>query len=448
MKDKKVVIIGAGALRTIRLVHGAMELSRQFGRSRIVLMDLNRQRAEAVERLCRLMPQFDPQAVELSVEDRFEQAIDGADCVYVVVRLDGAQEGWDKGVCLRHGYHGDDTYGPSAIMLGLRTGAVLLKMAREMEKRCPDAWLCVFSNPVTMNTDMLSRYTKIKTLGLCGGVENFRLDMEHLHFDPPGGLEGLSYRGAGLNHFSWVAPGSTYKGECVYDYLRRYLPTVDQRKIVPWCLWPYESRVFEMTGRMPMNNGHFYHYFMYDEVVAEESKGFLTPPPAAAPAVPALPCPADPWQKRFELSRRTAIDDYWTTLGFTVDDLVRTEVGLRAVWSMWYDQGWEIGANVPNRGHAVGLPNGAVVEATCRMTARGAEPLGIDAIPPMLKGLMPAVAYQQRMVADLIVNPSKKGLIDAVFADPCHRSLKSTYAIADELWAAFEQNRKPQGVVK
>lgn len=430
MGPRKVAVIGAGAIRTLRLVHGASQLSRQFGKSRLVLMDLDLQKAQAVERLCRLMPGFDPDAVELSSTSDLSSAIDGADCVYSIIRLDGRREGADKSVCLRHGCHGDDTYGPSAVMLAMRTAPVLLKMAREMEARCPRAWLCIFSNPVTINTDVLNRNSRIRTMGLCGGVENFELDMGHLHFDPPGGLKGLKYRGAGLNHFSWITPDSTYNGERIADYLRRYLSTIDQSKIVPWCLWEYERRVLELVGQMPMNNGHFYHYFMNDEVVAHGRAGMASPPASAA---------ADPWKVRFELAQASSIDDYWTRLGFTQDDLNRSEVGLRAMWSMWYDQGWEIGANVPNRGHAVGLPDGAVVEATCKMTATGPEALQVDAIPPMLKGLLPAVAHQQRMVADLVVNPSKKGLLEAILADPCHRSIEPARAITDELWAAFDR---------
>jgi 6-phospho-beta-glucosidase len=437
--QRTIVIAGAGSLRTLALVHDASLLARQHGGLRLVLMDTHRERLQAMERLCRLMPEFDPGLITLAATTDFARAVDGADMVQVVIRVDPAAEVRAVAACARHAIHGDDTYGPSAIALGMRTVPVLLKMARVMERRCPQAWLCVFSNPVTMNTDVLNRCTGIKTLGICGGVENFVSDMAHLHYDPETQpIPGLAWRGAGLNHFSWVTRDSTFNGEPIGDFLRRYLPSLDERRMPQWFLWLWnmERRVFEFTGQMPMNNGHCYHYFFWDECVAHIRERHASRPRHRARR-------RNPWTQRFRLARQAAIPHYWETLlgPNTQWHFDRFDPAIKAMFSMWHDLGWEVGLNVPNRGHVVDLPEGHVVETTCRVTAKGPQPLGIDAVPPMIKGLAQAVSRQQRMVADVMIDPTLKGFTEAVFADPCHRSLGSVRAVTSAIWQDFERHR-------
>jgi 6-phospho-beta-glucosidase len=414
-----------------------VELAKRYGPVRMVLVDVNQAKAEAMARLCRLMPEFDPAAMEIAATTAFDRAADGADMVQVVIRVDGAAEGRDHGLCTAHNIHGDDTYGPSAITLGLRTLPHLLKLARTMERRCPRAWLCVFSNPVTMNTDVLNRYTRIKTLGICGGVENFVSDIAHLHYDPAEQpMKGLKWRGAGLNHFSWVTTDSTFKGVPIGNWLRGYLPKLDESRMPPCFLplWHMEKAVFEFTGQLPMNNGHFYHYFHWDECVAQRHQKAQRRPRRRL---------EDPWKQRFKLAGQSSIASYWDTLfgaqPYALFD--RIDPAVKAMFSMWYDLGWEVGLNVPNHGHVVDLPEGHVVETTCRVTAKGPQPLGIDAVPPVIKGLTRAVTYQQRMVAELMVNPTKRAMAEAIFADPCHRTLGTVLSVTNALWAEYERGR-------
>jgi len=429
VKPIKFTILGAGSLKTLKVIRDIIRVFQPYNRVHVALMDINAEKAGTMMRLARLMQEFDPAVCKLSATDDFTRAADGADCIFCQFRLDMASEQWERRTCARYGYHGCDTFGPTSIALAMRNAPVILDMARTVERVCPEAWLLMFCNPVTMLTDILARYSHVKAIGVCEGAENFLSDWEHLHFEQP--VEGLDYRGGGLNHFSWVTRDSTYRGTPVADYLREYLPTIDEDKIAPVCMWPKEKRVFEMTGQMPLNNGHFYHFFFYDEI-AEAARRGLERPPAAPPAGPR----EDPWKRLIEISHRERVENLWDAIGYH-RSLGRTDVGVRAICSIHNNLGWTLAVNTPNRGHVVDIPESSVVETTCRLTARGAEPLGLDAVPPMVKGLTQAVSWQQRMVADFAVDPTKKGFIDAIFADPCHRSERSTLAVADKLWEAL-----------
>jgi len=439
MNEKKIVIVGAGSLLAFEIISSAARLAKTHGKVRIVLTDLDAGKAALVARLARRMPEVSPEFVHLSSARTLERAAEGADGVYTVIRAcPAAVHQRDCEISLAHGFHGDDTYGPSAYMLALRTAPVLLNFAAIMQRQCPRAWFCVFTNPVTIMTDLLSRLTKIRTLGLCNGAENFERDFDHLHGDPPEAIEGLKWNGGGLNHFSWVSRTSTFRGEPVHDYLRRYLATIDQRKLTPDMIWHLEKPVFEFTGQMPMNNGHFYHYFLWDECLRGARKWVrqihLDARRSKRP---------DVWMQMRQAAAggNKTLPDFWERLPFLHRDPKHTNLGMRSLFSIWNDAGWQIPVNVPNRGHVKGLPEGAVVEATTRMTAHGPQPLGLDPLPPMLKGLMGAVAYQQRMVADWVLEPSQQGLKEIIFADPCHRSLASINSVAAELWKRHESKR-------
>lgn len=52
-------------------------------------------------------------------------------------------------------------------MKALRTIPVVLEIAKEMERLCPNAWLINFSNPSSMVTEAVHRHSSIKCIGLC-----------------------------------------------------------------------------------------------------------------------------------------------------------------------------------------------------------------------------------------------------------------------------------------
>jgi hypothetical protein len=65
-------------------------------------------------------------------------------------------------------------------MLTARTVPVVLSIARQMEQRCPDAILLIFTNPITNMVDAVTRYTSIRSIGICPGVYNFMWDVDAL----------------------------------------------------------------------------------------------------------------------------------------------------------------------------------------------------------------------------------------------------------------------------
>ena len=94
-----------------------------------------------------------------------------------------------------------DTVGPGGINRSLRNIPVLVGVAEDMGKVCPDAWLLNITNPMTCLTRAVCRQTSIKTVGLCHEVGNWSMDLAIALGKP---TEAVRPTVAGVNHFPVV----------------------------------------------------------------------------------------------------------------------------------------------------------------------------------------------------------------------------------------------------
>ncbi|NLC18987.1 MAG: alpha-glucosidase/alpha-galactosidase, partial [Clostridiales bacterium] len=112
-----------------------------------------------------------------------------------------------------------DTLGIGGIMRGLRTIPVLRDFARDMEEVCPDALFLNYTNPMSILTGYMQRYTNIKTVGLCHSVQ---VCSEHLlkSLGMEDKLEGRSDLIAGINHMAWLLKINDKDGNDLYPEIR------------------------------------------------------------------------------------------------------------------------------------------------------------------------------------------------------------------------------------
>src|SRR3954463_11928765 len=146
-------------------------------------------------------------------------ALPGADYVVVCIST-GAFDSMrhDLEIPERHGIKQSvgDTVGPGGIMRSLRNIPVLLAIARDMEDRCPDAWLLNITNPMTTLCRAVTRETSIKTVGLCHEVTGAQfmlsqiLDVDFRSFD---------FEVVGVNHLPIITK-LFVDGEDAMDRLR------------------------------------------------------------------------------------------------------------------------------------------------------------------------------------------------------------------------------------
>ena len=214
-----VVFLGGGSMRILPILRGVFHLAPDaFRAGEIRLVDRELDRAEAVGRLAMACPEYQDVRCKISWTTDVDSALEGADALYLT--MGARSEPTETLAALaaqEHGYFSSDQLSINGAFLSLRLGAVIMGLARKMERLCPNAMMLIFPNPVAVYSCMVNNHTKIKALGICGGFNNHRWDLSRLcgrdEFDPKWDVVA-----AGVNHLSFILRGKR-KGEDLYGEL-------------------------------------------------------------------------------------------------------------------------------------------------------------------------------------------------------------------------------------
>lgn len=133
------------------------------------------------------------------------EALEGADYVLNFTRIGGlAAYEFDIEIPLKYGVDQcvGDTLGPGGIMYGQRNIPVLLDFCRDIrECSSGDVLFLNYANPMAINTWAALEYGKVRTVGLCHGVQHsHQLIAKALAVEPYTDLEIVA---AGINHQTW-----------------------------------------------------------------------------------------------------------------------------------------------------------------------------------------------------------------------------------------------------
>ena len=109
-----------------------------------------------------------------------------------------------------------DTLGPGGIFRALRTIPIMLELAADMKKLCPQALLLNYVNPMAMICWALGE-TGIQFVGLCHGVQT-TLDLISGYTGVM--KQDINYLCAGINHMGWFLK-LEHRGKDLYPVLRR-----------------------------------------------------------------------------------------------------------------------------------------------------------------------------------------------------------------------------------
>lgn len=204
MPQTKIVAVGAGSasfgLAILRDVYGCGDLDG----SHLVLVDVDQARLDLMHRVAQRLQCAAGSKTQVSATADIAQALPDASYVIVsvaVARLEGWRLDWE--VPLRYGIK--QILAENAAIGGLfqllRNLPPILQVARAMERACPDALLINFSNPVPRVVHAVSRYSDIRAVGLCHGLEIMRnLFARWLQLP----AADIHLTAAGINHFTWI----------------------------------------------------------------------------------------------------------------------------------------------------------------------------------------------------------------------------------------------------
>jgi alpha-galactosidase/6-phospho-beta-glucosidase family protein len=433
MSVKKIAFIGGGSVQWTLKLATDIALNGTLAGANLVLHDIDVEALDLLARACqRMVEQVQGSLRVTSATDR-EEALCDADFVILCVGIGGlpAMRN-DLEIPQRYGVYQavGDTVGPGGLARGLRHIPFAVQVARQMEQLCPDAWLINLTNPMTTICRGVARATRIRVIGLCHEVDNFR--RKHLAglFQVP--AEAIALDVAGINHLPVVLRISV-DGRDGLSLLRAWLAEHG----------PYEFTTEHIPGiqdifhdRLAVKLSLFAKLGVLfgagDRHVAEFLPGFLNS--------------AAEWGNRYGVilttiehredlarQRRGGIERF---LAGETGPLAHSDEQLaRAMAALTGGPAGRFIVNVPNQGQIDNLPRSAVVECIAQIDGLGARPLATGALPNAAYAIIAPHVARQELIVEAALTGQRELALAALASDPLLRDPETAEPMLDELLA-------------
>jgi alpha-galactosidase len=394
--------------------------------------------------------------MKISSTTERSQALPGADFVVVSVQVGQREKMWelDWKIPLKHGVRQPyaENSGPGAFAHTARNAPLILGIAQDMERLCPDAWFLNFTNPLIRLTWVVQRYTKVKVVGLChqlfwayamaAAVLSDRWDIHipegfnvHTNYDNEAnlipvilaGYANIDIKAAGLNHFSWVYEiRDRHNGEDLYPLLRKHWLHHYRKDFEP-----LTRELFEIFGLMPSaGDAHICEFLPW------------THDPTSKP-----------WEKyRLELqswegNRRRRADRKAHAEAIvageipvdTLKDAISEGVPEIIEAITFDDNLYHHQLNLLNNGLIPNLPDDAIVEVPGRISSTGIQGLNVPPLPEGIAELCRRELMLSSIVVDAVVKGDRNLALHALLLDPMINDIDRARAILDDFLKTFTE---------
>ena len=456
----KIAFIGAGSFIFARTIITDLMCFPELRDVRLSLMDVDRERLAVSENLARqVIAQVKAPATVTATTDR-HAALEGADYVVAMFEPDGlAARKTEIEAPLTFGVPQcvGDTLGPGGIFKGIRTATVLLDVARDMERLCPDALLMNYVNPMAINCWAVNRLTKIRCIGMCHGYARSMQRLAH-YLGIEGELEG---KGAGINHMCWIL-GLWHEGRDVYPELWAKIDEVlpdDPIRFSIMKTFGYfvTESPYHMAEYVPYFTKRFAPLKVHAAAAPELNYGLFgwggrTVQPSEGSGgrlEQKLPIAWDiqlyegqhqaTYERQMEAIRR----------GDPVELKLSIEYAARIIHSLVTDTPRRISLNSPNRGLISNLTAGCTVEVPTYIDRKGVHPEGIGELPFRCAALCQRNVDVQWHVVEALATRERRNILYALLMDPLTGACLEPLKIAElfEAMVKAEPQRLPEWMV-
>lgn len=295
-----------------------------------------------------------------------------------------------------------DTVGIGGVLRTMRTAPELLAIGKDMERRCPGAWLLNYVNPMSMLTRIISKACpEIHVLGLCHNIQYGIRDIARWLGLPS--HKSLRYQAAGINHMDWFLRLEYLDGRDAYPDLRRAGDDEERWKERPVQFELLRSLGYWTTESSP----HCSEYLPYFSRTADRERLLLKRrEPAAEP-----PKVAQRWHGDSDLMMQ--LD------GRKELDVIRShEYGVHIIHSLETDTVHRMNVNVMNDGLIDNFTRETCVEVCCAADGLGVHPQRVGALPLHLAALCRGMADMQTLASDAFLELDVEKALLACMIDP------------------------------
>ena len=442
----KITFLGAGSTVFARNVLGDCMSSEALRECEIALYDVNAQRLKESEKILSAINKgkgnyskifsytenenLEPQPGSGTKGSSLEKALAGASFVVNAIQVGGYNPATiaDFEIPKKYGLRQTigDTLGIGGIMRALRTIPVMETFARAIEKMCPDAWLLNYSNPMSMLTGYMQRYTGVKTAGLCHSVQVCsRSLLNELGMNDK--LDGRRELIAGINHMGWLLDIRDKDNNDLYPEIKKRAKEKNQNE-KHWDMvrYDYIDKLGFYCTESSEHNAEYNPYYIkskYPQLINDFNIPLDEYPRRCIEQI-------DGWKTEYESLVKAD----------TLEHQRSQEYASYIMESIVTGVPYKIGGNVLNTGGSIeNLPYEACVEVPCLVDNSGIKACHFGRLPVQLAAMNMTHINVHLITVEAAVTKKRDHIYHAAMLDPHtagELSLDDIRAMTDELLEA------------
>lgn len=422
----KIAVIGGGSSYTPELIEGIIRHYDEFPVNEVYLADIKQgqEKLEIISDLARRMIKKANLPIRLiSTLDRRE-AVKDAHFVLTQIRvglLDARAV--DERIPLKYDCIGQETTGAGGFAKALRTIPVILDLCREIEELAPDAFLINFTNPAGIITEAVSKYTRVKTIGLCNlPIGTIMNTAKLMNVD----ASKVEIEFIGINHLNWssqfIIDGQDMTDEVLIKYSNQKGLTVQNIPDYEW-----GDGFIQSLGLLPCS--YLRYYYLKDRMLSEQLK-----------AIQEGGTRADQVKKveaeLFELYKDPQLAEKPAQLQQR-GGAYYSEAAIQLITSIYNNKQDIQTVNVINNGTIESLPDEASIEINCVIGESGAKPVPLkQQVSPKIRGLLQVVKAFEELTIEAAYKGDYHSAIQALTIHPLVGSYAKAKSILDDILQA------------